>query len=208
MTSGRASRTAGSSVSGRARSPAGCERRDIGITSCPAAATAAATADPMYPVEPMMSTRTIESVPVRHTSPMIRRAELPDRDELLQLIREFYAVDRHEFDVERVARGLDPLLADDTHGQVWLINKSGYAVVTWGWSLESGGREALLDEIYVRDRGRGVGRELLTHAMAAAAKAGAIRMFLETEAHNERVRAFYASLGFATEDSTWMSADL
>jgi len=139
---------------------------------------------------------------------MIRRAELPDRDELLQLIREFYAVDRHEFDVERVARGLDPLLADDTHGQVWLINKSGYAVVTWGWSLESGGREALLDEIYVRDRGRGVGRELLTHAMAAAAKAGAIRMFLETEAHNERVRAFYASLGFATEDSTWMSADL
>jgi ribosomal protein S18 acetylase RimI-like enzyme len=139
---------------------------------------------------------------------MIRRAELPDRDEMLQLFREFYAVDRHEFDVERVTRGLDPLLADDTHGQVWLINKSGYAVVTWGWSLESGGREALLDEIYVRDRGRGVGRELLTHAMAAAAQAGAIRMFLETEAHNERVRAFYASLGFATEDSTWMSADL
>jgi GNAT superfamily N-acetyltransferase len=139
---------------------------------------------------------------------VIRRAGMPDRDELMPLIREFYAVDRHEFDPDRVARGLDPLLADDTHGQVWLAGDGGYAVVTWGWSLESGGREALLDEIYVRDRGRGVGRELLSHAMAAAAKAGATRMFLETEAHNERVRAFYASLGFAHEDSTWMSADL
>jgi ribosomal protein S18 acetylase RimI-like enzyme len=143
---------------------------------------------------------------------MIRRAALPDHAELIPLIRAFYAVDRHEFDAARVARGLDPLLADDTHGQVWLASDNaaaaGYAVVTWGWSLESGGREALLDEIYVRDRGRGLGRELLRHAMAAAADAGASRMFLETEAHNDRVRAFYAHLGFAREDSTWMSADL
>jgi ribosomal protein S18 acetylase RimI-like enzyme len=139
---------------------------------------------------------------------VIRRAVASDRDELMLLIREFYEVDRHEFDRDRVGRGLDPLLVDDTHGQVWLTRIGGYAVVTWGWSLESGGREALLDEIYVRDRGRGAGRELLSHAMAAAAKAGASRMFLETEAHNERVRAFYASLGFAPENSTWMSADL
>lgn len=26
----------------------------------------------------------------------------------------------------------------------------GYAIVTWGYSLESGGREALLDEIYLK----------------------------------------------------------
>lgn len=80
--------------------------------------------------------------------------------------------------------------------------------MTWGWSLESGGREALLDEIYVRGRGNGFGRVLLTHAMRAAARAGATRMLLETEAHNQRVRGFYASLGFTAEDSVWMSADL
>jgi ribosomal protein S18 acetylase RimI-like enzyme len=133
---------------------------------------------------------------------------MPDLDELIPLIREFYVVDQHEFDLERVLRGLEPLLADDTHGQVWLAEDGGYAVITWGWSLESGGREALLDEIYVRDRGRGVGRELLSHAMAAAARGGASRMFLETEAHNDRVRTFYAGLGFVPEDSKWMSADL
>jgi hypothetical protein len=31
---------------------------------------------------------------------------------------------------------------------------------------------------------------------------------LETEAHNHRVRGFYASLGFALQDSVWMSTDL
>src|SRR5689334_8024387 len=122
---------------------------------------------------------------------VIRRAGPDDRAELLALISEFYTVDQHEFDLDRVARGLDPLLVDDANGQVWLADAGGYAVVTWGWSLESGGREALLDEIYVRERGRGVGRALLDHALTAAATAGASRMFLETEAHNERVRSFY-----------------
>ncbi|GAA0736313.1 GNAT family N-acetyltransferase [Dactylosporangium roseum] len=132
---------------------------------------------------------------------------------LLELVREFCAADRHEFDEARIGRALGPLLAEDTHGQVWLAvddsgAAAGYAVVTWGWSLESGGREALLDEIYVRDRGHGVGAVLLRHAMRAAAEAGASAMFLETEAHNTRVRGFYARHGFAEEDSVWMSGPL
>jgi ribosomal protein S18 acetylase RimI-like enzyme len=42
----------------------------------------------------------------------------------------------------------------------------------------------------------------------AAESAGASRVFLETEVHNERVRAFYARLGFRTDASVWMSKDL
>ena len=44
--------------------------------------------------------------------------------------------------------------------------------------------------------------------MNAAAHAGASRMFLETESHNQRARGFYTRLGFATEDSVWMSREL
>lgn len=144
--------------------------------------------------------------------PLVRRAAPADLDEVLVLVREFYALDRHEYDETRVRAALGPLLAGDEYGQVWLlvvgVAAAGYAVVTWGWSLESGGREALLDEIYIRGRGNGFGRLLLTQAMRAAARAGAKRMFLEIEAHNQRVRGFYASLGFAPEDSVWMSTDL
>lgn len=143
----------------------------------------------------------------------LHRAGAGDLAALLALVREFCAADRHDYDDERVRRALGPLLAGDEHGQVWLASPGGgapcgYAVVTWGWSLESGGREALLDEIYVRKRGGGLGGELLTHAVRAAAAAGASTMFLETEAHNERVRGFYARHGFAAEDSVWMSRSI
>jgi GNAT superfamily N-acetyltransferase len=142
----------------------------------------------------------------------IRRAAHADYAALTGLIQEFYDIDRHPFDQSTVDGGLLPLLADDTYGQLWLVEDGsgsmGYAVVTWGFSIESGGREALLDEIYLRRRGEGLGGDLLRHAMAEAAKAGASRMFLETEAHNSRVRDFYGRLGFTVEDSVWMSATL
>ena len=130
-------------------------------------------------------------------------------EELWPLLRAFYEIDQHEFDQERIERALTPLLIDDTHGQVWVLGEagdlSGYAVVTWSWSLESGGRDSILDEIYVANRSSGAGSRLLSAALAGAREAGAQAVFLETESHNERVRGFYRRHGFAVEDSVWMS---
>ena len=144
---------------------------------------------------------------------MIRRAGPADLAELMVLIREFRRIDRHPHDEDGVRRALWPLLDGDEVGQVWLIagdpgEVAGYAVVTWGYSLESGGRDALLDEIYVRDRGQGVGSAAMPEILHACRLAGAARMFLETEAHNTTVRRFYAKHGFTAEDSIWMSRDL
>jgi GNAT superfamily N-acetyltransferase len=144
----------------------------------------------------------------------VRRASGGDTETILGMIARFCEIDQHPFDRNRVGRGLLPLLRDDTHGQLWLVSDGrtgvahGYAVVTWGWSLESGGREALLDEIYTEPQGAGAGAALLRHVLAEAAKAGAARLFLETEAHNARARGFYARHGFTREDSIWMCADL
>jgi ribosomal protein S18 acetylase RimI-like enzyme len=126
------------------------------------------------------------------------------------MIREFYELDVHDYDEQRVVSALDPLLRHDLVGQVWLVDDgtgavTGYAIVTWGYSLESGGRDALLDEIYVRDRRRGFGSEVLNQILGAAAAAGASRIFLETEAPNETVRRFYRRHGFLDESSIWMS---
>lgn len=127
------------------------------------------------------------------------------------MMREFYVIDRHVFDERRLTDSLGPLLEDDTHGQVWLIEPdagpAGYAIVTWGYSVESGGRDALLDEIYVRDRGRGLGGQALEEIVAVCQALGCSRMFLETEAPNERVRSLYLRHGFDIEPSIWMSRD-
>ena len=142
---------------------------------------------------------------------MIRRAGPADLGVLLPLVAEFYLVDGHDHDEDTVRRALGPLLEDDTFGVVWLIGDddvTGYAVVTWSYALESGGRDALLDEIYVRERGAGAGGEAIDEILADCRRRGLPKMFLETEAGNSRVRGFYARHGFTVEDSIWMSRDL
>ena len=141
-----------------------------------------------------------------------RRANSADLEAMLSLISEFYEIDRHAYDEDRVAAALAPMLADDSLGQVWVlddgIGPTGYAIITWTWSLESGGRDCILDEIYVREQGAGAGAELIERAISEAEAYGALALFLETEAHNTRVRGFYSRHGLAVEDSVWMSTRL
>ena len=84
----------------------------------------------------------------------------------------------------------------------------GYAVATWGWSVEGGGPEALLDEIYVTDRGHGLGSAAVAAILDDCRSRGMMRVFLETESINWRARRLYTRLGFATEDSVRMSMEL
>lgn len=140
----------------------------------------------------------------------LRRAAGPDLPVLLTLVAEFYRIDGHPFDEPAVRRALAPLLAGDEVGQVHLIctpagEADGYAVLTWGYSLESGGREGLVDELYVRGRGTGLGGRALEELLLQARRAGCRVVFLETEAHNARVRGFYGRHGFTVQDSVWMS---
>ena len=142
----------------------------------------------------------------------LRIATSEDYQDLIPLIKEFCEVDNHEFDDARIEISLGPLLQDAGLGRVIILEVKGelkgYAVLTWGWSLESGGREALLDEIYVRERNQGWGALLLEKVVATAKDNGAQIIFLETELANERVRDFYLRYGFNKEDSIWLSQKL
>lgn len=130
----------------------------------------------------------------------------------MPLIRAFCDIDEHAFEEATVSAALAPLLEHDTYGQVWVLDDGaalvGYCVLTWGWSLESGGRDGLIDEIYVDRRSQGLGAILLQAVVDAAIEAGARVMFLETEHHNLGARAFYLRHGFAVEESVWMIKDL
>ncbi len=107
---------------------------------------------------------------------------------------------------------LGPLLAGDGFGEVWVATGEdeleGYAVVTWGYSIESGGRDAHLDEVYARRRGSGIGSALLERVIASARERSMSLLFLETERYNEAARRLYRRHGFVDEESVWMSLDL
>jgi len=158
--------------------------------------------------------------------PTVRRARANDLDQLVVLHRRFCAADGHPFEARRAQRAFTPLLDDDERGVVLLVETTagapshpaahtaahtaarGYAVLTWGWSIEAGGAEGLLDEIFVDEPGRGTGSLLLRHVVDHGARRGVTRIVLETERSNERGRALYARHGFVADDSIWMSLDL
>ena len=118
--------------------------------------------------------------------------------------RRFCAADGHEFSEPAARQAFAPLLADDRYGVVWIADTEageGYAVVTWGWSIESGGQDALLDEIYATPPGRGIGAALMARLLEDVERRGIDTTFLETEAPNEAARRFYRRFGFVDEDS-------
>jgi ribosomal protein S18 acetylase RimI-like enzyme len=142
----------------------------------------------------------------------VRRARPADLEVLLSLCERYCEIDLHTFYEPSARSAFLELLSSDDRGFVLVAESGGavvgYAVVTWGFSIESGGLDALLDELYVENRGEGIGSVLMQAAMDDAAGAGAGRMFLETEAHNRRARMFYTHHEFTIESSVWMSREL
>jgi ribosomal protein S18 acetylase RimI-like enzyme len=145
---------------------------------------------------------------VEFDRPVVRRARAADLDTLVALHRSFCDADDHPFDGERARRAFLPLLQGDARGVVWMIDEpAAYAVLTWGWSIEAGGPEAVLDEVYVSRPGHGIGGRLIDHLVADGVRRGLSRIVLETETHNERARRLYERHGFVTDDAIWMSLE-
>ncbi|MCB1363339.1 MAG: GNAT family N-acetyltransferase [Rhodobacteraceae bacterium] len=96
-----------------------------------------------------------------------------------------------------------PLLEGVAHGVFYLVGPAlapiGYVVVTFGWSVEFGGMDAIVDEIYVRPavRGRGIASDVLAALPRALAGAGVKALHLEVERGDAAARRLYARAGFA-----------
>lgn len=146
-------------------------------------------------------------------TPAIRPAGEKDQETLQEMRRSFCAEDPFPFDPEASGQALARLLARPEQGGVLLAEAdgkaAGYAVWTLGFSLEFGGRDALLDELYVcpTERRRGLGAALVEAAARAATLAGAGYLHLEAM-HGAGVVEYYRSLGFSPRPSTCMTRPL
>jgi GNAT superfamily N-acetyltransferase len=143
---------------------------------------------------------------------LVRRAGPADLGVLVELAAEYCEADGHDFDEPTVRAGFEPLLTDDRYGVVFVAELDGavdgYGVVTWGWSIEIGGLDVVLDELYARTKGHGVGTSLVRRLEAECRERGVKRIFLETELPNEGARRLYAREGFEADTSIWMAKEL
>lgn len=140
-----------------------------------------------------------------------RAAELADADLVVGLMREYYAFDHLPFDGLGARKALRGLIADRSLGGVWVISvddeTAGYAVLTLGYSLEYLGRDAFVDEIYLREacRGRGVGRQALDFLEDVCRSLGVRALHLEVERANVSAREVYRKSGFVDHDRHLMT---
>src|SRR5206468_11208603 len=87
-----------------------------------------------------------------------RAALQADIPALLPIMQEFCIFERIRFDAEQRIQLLTALLSDPATGCLFPIagddTLAGYYVLGFGFSIEFGGRDALLDELYVRPEHR------------------------------------------------------
>jgi ribosomal protein S18 acetylase RimI-like enzyme len=138
--------------------------------------------------------------------PVFTLADAPDADELIVLMREFYAVEHLAFDEEAARDALRQILSEERFGVVALIRvdgeTAGYLVVTFGFSLEFHGRDAFIDELYLREtfRGCGIGRAGIEFAAGVCRAQGIAALHLEVERENTRAQNLYRRAGFRDHD--------
>ncbi len=136
-----------------------------------------------------------------------------DAATLLQMARAFHDEDGHPLDgageaaIRKAAQG-EPL------ARAWMLRRDGepvgYVVVTLGYSVEYGGRDGFIDDLYLRPeaRGLGLGRALLEFAVSQAVTLGIGTLHLEAEADNDRAAELYRRAGFEPTGRTLMRRHL
>ncbi len=132
----------------------------------------------------------------------------PDHlEKLLALVESFHAEEGIASSEEDRRAGVAPLLDGIPHGCAYLIGPPrapiGYIVITFGWSVEFGGLDAIVDELYIRPgvRGRGIASEALTALPRALAGGGLRAIHLEVDKTNEKALKLYRRAGFEVRDN-------
>lgn len=141
-------------------------------------------------------------------------ARVSDLELLIELMQGYYQDDELRFDPARQRTAMLRLLGEPQWGRVWLIRLLdqvvGYVAVCFGFSLELGGNDAYVDELYVvpAARGQGLATHALQHLSEALAELGLCAVHLEVDQHNAAAQRLYSALGYRKRDRYFLMTRL
>ncbi len=125
---------------------------------------------------------------------------------LLALVEAYYELDLIPFDAQVIRQALAQLLTTPALGGAWLIREGeaalGYFILTFGFDLEFGGRQATVTELYLapEHRRRGIGTQTLQFVETTLRALGISAFELQAERHNVKALACYAKFGMTAHD--------
>jgi diamine N-acetyltransferase len=138
-------------------------------------------------------------------------ADNSDTETLIQFIQEFYEYEGLKYDETIIRAALAGIFKDGSLGRVWLIQQGkqavGYIVLTFGYSLEYRGRDAMIDEFYIREtyRGQGVGKKTIQFIENVCQDLGIQAVHLEVERENQNAQKLYRQAGFTDKNRYFLT---
>jgi GNAT superfamily N-acetyltransferase len=144
-------------------------------------------------------------------NPVLQAATHQDVEALLVMMEALYANEGHSFDAALAERATRNLLDSPMWGHIWLIQRDGrpvgYVVLTFGFSLEFGGRDALLDELFILEpyRSQGLGRQALQFVFDQCRREEIRALHLEVLLGNDKAAAIYSRFGFEPDTRQLMT---
>jgi len=126
----------------------------------------------------------------------IHLATPDDAPQLLKLVSAFHT----EFGIERSddqrTAAIAPLLEGSPLGAAWLFGPTkaptGYTIISFSWSMEFGGMDAFVDELFIRPnvRKRGIASEVLLAISSSLSDVGVKALHLEVDREDEASARF------------------
>lgn len=138
---------------------------------------------------------------------MLQLATPEDLPRLLPLVAAFHQEMGFGTDAAHQENAVTPLLEGSPYGAIWLIGPRkapvGYIAVTFGWSIEFGGLDGIVDELFIRPtvRGRGMGSEALNGLSLALRDNGVRALHLEVKRDDISTQRFYTRAKFASRET-------
>lgn len=125
-----------------------------------------------------------------------------DAETLLTMVGQFHDEIGVETTVEDRVASVLPILEGTPLAVAYMFGPKnapvGYLIMSFGWSLELGGMDGFLDEIWIRPnvRKRGIGHEALNNVIKALSGAGLKAVHLEVNRNDGATQSLYRRMGF------------
>jgi len=136
----------------------------------------------------------------------IKITSIEDLEILLPLVRAFHEFEDIHITEEQRKSSLTELLTNNALGGIWLIDYNrqsvGYIALCLGYSIEFVGKEAFIDEFYIRPefRGKGLGKQTLEFIKIAAKDLNIRAIHLEVARTNTNAHKLYSHSNFEVRE--------
>ncbi len=133
------------------------------------------------------------------------------KNEIYAMILGCYELTADDPQSEKLKSTLAELLAHPKYGSVFLIKQAneyvGYAVLCFGYSLEYGGRDAFIDELFIKKdfRNKKIGSEVLDYICKYANTTGIKTLQVEVKEKHQDAARLYERKGFSLHSGKYLS---